>query len=383
MGRAMLIICAGVLISMGFVVISTSNTGKMLTQQNVSYAEYTMAKNAAHTAIQIAMQKINKDTSWAKKHDYAKPWKTTVQGLPIELHIDLDESPDYWEPDELRFYSRAKYKNSHVLVESLYLKQPFSSLVPDFKSALTFAADPEKYSFSIGGNTSINGNASHCEGSKPGITYLPDGSENFLDDEKKDAFGNSRVEGDPVGFEPDENLSYQPTDIMIERLYDTLGRPGGAQRLSTAGRGPYTGETFGTAKEPGVFIVEDEFRVTGGKSTGYGILIVRTNADMGYIDEDGNLAEAAFGANFEFNGLVVFENAAEFGSHGTPTINGSVLIGLTDAYPTGKKFDFKMNGTGSINYDCLGENYAKMAAANAIQQLKYTRLVSTENLRRN
>jgi hypothetical protein len=44
MGRAMLIICAGVLISLGIVTISTSNQGRMLTQNTVNYAEYTMAK---------------------------------------------------------------------------------------------------------------------------------------------------------------------------------------------------------------------------------------------------------------------------------------------------------------------------------------------------
>jgi|GEM_PF-281563 len=381
MGRAMLIICAGVLISLGFVVISTSNTGKMLTQKNVNYAEYTMAKNAAHTAIQIAMQKINQDNDWPNTHDINNPWVSTIQEREVALYMEYYQDANYWDPDSLWIYSNASYLNDVVQVKSLYLKQPFSSLVPEFKSAVTFAADPDKYTFTIGGNTSIDGNAPHCEDNKPGIVYYSDGSDDFLDDDNKESFGNSRVKGDPDQFVADPDLSYQPTDIMIERLYDTLGRPGGAQRLSTAGRGPYTGETFGTADEPGVFIVEDEFRVTGGKSTGHGILIIRTNADMGYIDEDGQLAEAAFGANFEFNGLVIFENAASFGSHGTPTINGSVLIGLTDAYPTNKKFKFEMRGTGSINYDCEGENYAKMAAAGAIQQNKYSRIVSTENVR--
>jgi len=389
MGRAMLIICAGVLISMGFVVISTSNTGKMLTQQNVSYAEYTMAKNAAHTAIQIAMQKINKDTSWAKKHDYAKPWKTTVQGLPIELHIDLDESPDYWEPDELRFYSRAKYKNSHVLVESLYLKQPFSSLVPDFKSALTFATTKDKFKFEYGGSVKIDGNPpsdAGCSDLKPGITTI----DADLNDFEKD--GNAAIiAGDPEVTQ-DTTLSYQPTDQMIERLYNTIGQLDGAVKLSTSSGSPLNKSSLtpygcgdnlqglGCADKPGVFVVEDQLKITGGKIEGYGILIVRSDADMIAIDESTG-AELDLAGNFEFNGLVVFENAVNFGSAGTPTINGSVLIGNTNTLEG--KMQINMTGNGTIQYDCRGENYAKMAAANAIQQLKYTRLVSTENLRRN
>jgi len=40
MGRAMLIICAGVLISLGFVQLGTTQQGHRITENNVGYAEF-------------------------------------------------------------------------------------------------------------------------------------------------------------------------------------------------------------------------------------------------------------------------------------------------------------------------------------------------------
>ena len=86
--------------------------------------------------------------------------------------------------------------------------------------------------------------------------------------------------------------------------------------------------------------------------------------------------------NFEFNGLVIFENAFAFDGSGTPTINGSVLIGET-ADHTGPPIDIDLRGNIGINYTCMGERYAKQAADQAVQQSKYTLLTSTENIREN
>ncbi len=57
MGRAMIIICSGVLLSLGIIGMSTAEMGSLLTQGTTSYAHRTSATNAAHTGIQIAMDK--------------------------------------------------------------------------------------------------------------------------------------------------------------------------------------------------------------------------------------------------------------------------------------------------------------------------------------
>lgn len=365
MGRAMLIICAGVLLSLGFVALNTSSTGMMIVEKNVDYAEYTMAKNAAHTAIQIVMQEINKDNNWPNNHDINNPWITTVQDRDIALYTDYYQSPNYWDPDSLWLYSNADYLDDLVQVRALYLKQPFSSLVPDFEGSLTVAADPSLFNFTMSGSSSINGNSPSdysCE-DKPAITTIPGAAGNF-----SSAEGSSAVEGNPqISENPD--LSYQPTDELIARLANTDG----VEYIS----GNYKG-TLGTQESPGVFFVENSARLTGGIEEGYGILVVRTSGSLEYEGEDGSTLDVA--GNFEFNGLVIFENAYNFTGRGTPTINGSVLVGHTEDFE-GAPIDIDINGNIHLQYDCRGEDYARMAAANAVKQNKYTRIVASENVR--
>jgi len=357
----MLIICAGVLVAMGFVTISTSNTGKMLVQQNVNYAEYTMAKNAAHTAIQIAMQEINKDDNWPNEYPEGSPWVTTIQGLEVQLHTKYEEN-DYWateEHDLLWFYSRAQlgeeFGNRYLEVRSHYQKRPFFELVPEFRAAIQL---PSGYSsFNIDGNAhGVNGKASHCENDMPPIvTSTQESADNIP--------SSINLDGE---IEVDPSLNYQPTDELVERLYNS----GNVNLVN----GDWSGQ-LGTADNPGIFFVENGVKLTGQQSEGYGIMVIRSGGSLEY---EGALEVAG---NFEWNGLIIFENAFDFDGRGTPTLNGSIVVGNTDGQENTIAID--IGGNIEINYDCQAERYAKLAAANAVQQNKYTRLVSTENVRRN
>lgn len=355
MGKPMLIICAGVLIALGYISMNTANQGKSMTQKTVNYAEYTMSKNAAHTAIQMAMQYINVDDTWADTHNKSNPWETTIQDIPVELYMDHVKSDDFWEPDSLRLYSTAISNSGKVEVVSLYLKQPFSSLVPTFEGAASFPGGFN--SFNADGNAhSISGKApkdSGCE-DKAAITVRSQEMADKLP-------GNLNTEGEPpVAVDPD--LSYEPTDELIERLWNS----GNAISLTQE----YSG-SLGTADNPGVFFVDTEtVRLTGGQSTGYGIMVIRSG---GYMDYEGGLE---IRGNFEFNGLVIFENAFDFDGRGTPTINGSVLVGNTEGYD--ETINVDLGGNIHLQYDCIAEKYAKMAAAKAVQQNKYSRIVTRE-----
>lgn len=377
MGRAMLIICAGVLVSLGIVTISTSNQGKILTQNTVNYAEYTMAKNAAHTAIQMATQEINKDEDWPNLYPSADSYKKfTIQGLEVRLHTEFEEN-DFWETGEqdlLWFYSKAqlgeKFGNEIVEVKSHYRKRPFYELVPDFKGALQLPTDI--------GNFKVDGEAHNISGVPPSTSGCEVGDEKppvvVNSQETKDKLvdadvnleGESTTDQDKITVDPE--LNYEPTDELIERLYNS----GNAITVNS----DYS-SALGTADNPGVFFIEGDVKLTGQQSEGFGIMVIRADASMDYIDEENNSLSVA--GNFDFNGLVIFENAYAFDGRGTPTINGSVLVGETDDH-TGDKIDIGLGGNININYDCQGEKYAKMAADGAVQQNKYTLLVSTENL---
>jgi len=365
MGRAMLIICAGVLISLGFVSLGTQSQGKQIIKNNAGYAEFTQAKNRAHTAIQMAFQEINQDPTWPDSYDSPNnAWTPEIEGQEVKLYItEYDLGTNF---DEFRILSSTAYgkdNSKSANIESVYTRSRID-LVPKFKGAISLATN--NFTFSMGGSSSVNGNApsgAGCSDDMPGIAVNDNNYVDDIEDNLPNGNGNKGVSGDPaVAY--DSDLSYSPVDELIARLKDLPD----VQKVD----GNYKG-TMGTQDDPGVFFVEDYAKLTGGIDEGYGILVVRKGGEMAY-EEDG--AELDIAGNFKFNGLVIFENAYNFDGNGTPTINGNVLVGNTDDY--GSTIDIDINGNLHVQYDCRGEEYANTAAANAFKQNRYTRVVTFE-----
>jgi len=364
MGKAMLIICAGVLISMGFVGLGTKEQGQRLTENNSGYAEFVQAKNRAHTAIQMAFQEMNQDPDWAKNHGIGNEWTPSIEGQEVSLYVDVFHEDATF--DSLRMFSSTAYGDNldkTANVESVYTRSRID-LVPKFEGAITLATD--NFTFSMGGSSSVNGNkpsGAGCKDNKPGIAVMDIPSKNYVESNVPSGNGNKGVSGDPaVGVVPD--LSYSPVDQLIARLKDL-------PEVKTI-KDNYKG-SMGTKEEPGIFFVEDYAKLTGGIDDGYGIMVIRTDGELAY-EEDGTELDIA--GNFNFNGLVIFENAYDFTGRGTPTINGNVLVGNTKDYSGKINIDF--NGNIHAQYDCRGEEYANIAAANAFRQARYTRVVTFE-----
>lgn len=366
MGRAMLIICSAALISLGIIGISTAEMGQLLSQTNVNYAYETTVKNAAHTGIQIAMQEISDDSTWVTEYDADNPDTPNVDNPVDELFIYAEylnddwDTNEFWESDSVRIVAQAKLfhgsETTKATVSSVYKMAKFSDFVPDFTGALQL---PTGYkSLNADGDAhAINGIADHCEENKSPVTVNSQETKDDLDTKDLNLDGDISV---------DESLDYEPTDELIERLENS----GNAITV-----GSDYSENLGTPDDPGIFFIDGNVKLTGQQSEGYGIMVIKNTADMEYEDEDGNTVNIR--GNFEFNGLVIFENANLFDGRGTPTINGSVLVGNTEDSET---IDIDIGGNIEINYDCDGENYSRIAAANAVDQNKYTRVVTYENI---
>lgn len=367
MGRAMLIICAGVLVSLGFVSMGTSGQGKRIIQNNAGYAEFVQAKNRAHTAIQMAFQEMNQDPAWADNHDSTHKWTPTIEGQKVELHVDVFHVDTNF--DSLRIYSSTLYGNDldeSANIVSVYTRSRID-LVPTFKGAISLATN--NFNFTMGGSSSINGNdptGGQCS-DMPGIAVGDENKADEVENEIPTGGGNKGVSGDPaVAYDAD--LSYKPVDELIARLKDLPD----VQKVS----GNYKG-SMGTKENPGVFFVEDYAKLTGGIDEGYGIMVVRKDGEMAYEGEDG--AELDIAGNFKFNGLVIFEDAYNFNGRGTPTINGNVLVGHTeDPDKPQQEITIDISGNIHLQYDCRGEEYANIAAANAFKQSRYQRVVTFE-----
>jgi len=343
---------------MGYMGLGAAQQGKLITSNNAGYAEMVMAKNTAHTAIQMAMQKMNEDSTWGHHHDSDNPWEGEIDGQPFELYVDyIHDSSNYWKPDTLRLVSTTGYTDGRdIKVESVFVKNALD-FVPQFNSPLQIAT--QNFTFSQGGSSSINGydqSGTGCE-DKAGITVMDSESA----EEVSDA---TDLQGDPP-VKTDTSSSYLPTDELIARLAD--------QPSTQYIDGNYKGD-MGTEDDPGVFFVEDDATLTGGISEGYGILVVRSDGYMSYEDSTGTELDIA--GNFKFNGLVVFENAYNFDGKGTPTISGSVLVGNTPDYSG--NIDIDINGNLALEYNCTSEDYADKAAANAIKQNQFKRISTFE-----
>ncbi|MFN1836115.1 hypothetical protein AB2B38_012695 [Balneola sp. MJW-20] len=352
MGRALLIICAGVFISLGIVSIGANTQTEGITTMNVDYASEVQAKNTALTAIQLAMEEINQDDSWQPTQ--GSPWKPDIDGANVSFYYDvISAGATYMDPDVIRVYSTSTYGGSTKNIIATYEKQALSYL-PEYKSALSFATD--QFTFAMDGSSTINGNdrTGTCA-DLPGVAVIDNKSENEVNNNKVAPSGTKGISGDPDVF-LDPTLSYEPVDELVARL----------ENLPTTTRlsGNYKG-TLGTADDPGVFFVEDYTKLTGGITEGYGIMVIRTNGELSY---EGELDLAG---NLTFNGLVIFENAFAMNGRGTPTINGSVLVGNTKNVTD---LNVDISGNISLQYDCLAKEYADLAAAKAIKQNRYSQV---------
>ncbi len=353
----MLIIASGATIIFGMIQLGLMGQKKLITENSSEYAKIVQAKNAAFTAIQLAMEKINEDDSWHPTQ--GSPWETEVEGADITFYYEiLGAGATALDPDTIRVYSEAEYFDETATIVSTYTKE-LIDFVPEFEAALSFATD--QFTFSMGGSATINGNdASGTCSDKPGITVQDAASATKVVSGAGSKIGNiTSSTGTQVAVNPD--LSYSPVDEMIARLY---GQPG-TQTIS----GNYKG-SMGTASDPGVFFVENYAKLTGGISAGHGILVIRSGGELEY---EGELSVAG---NFEWNGLIIFENAFDFDGKGTPDLKGSVLVGTTDG--SSSTLDVDISGNINIQYDCSAEEYAKMASAKLLKQNRYTRLSTFE-----
>ncbi len=364
MGRAMLIIASGAVIIYGMIQLGLVGQKKLVVERTAGYAKDIHAKNTAFTAIQLAMEEINQDNNWHPTE--GSPWVNTIEGSEVTLYYDyLGFGASLIEPDTIRMYSTSVYDDETAKIVSTFTKVRLD-FVPEFKSALSFATD--QFTFSAGGNALVSGNdASGTCSDKPAITVQDEASaEEILgpDGVLGALFGDDNTDHLESSVAPvaiDSSVSYSPVDQLIARL---ASQPG-TVKIS----GNYKG-SLGTANNPGVFFVENYAKLTGGIDAGYGIMVIRSGGELEY---EGELSVAG---NFEFNGLIIFENAFNFTGRGTPDLNGSVLVGTTEN--SNSTLRINLGGNIKIQYNCAAESYAKVASASLLKQNRYIRLSTFE-----
>lgn len=335
MGRSMIIIVMGVMLTIGIMQTSIFGTIGGLNQTNVDYAENVQAANMAHTGAELAIRQLRDDPSWRTSE-----WVvTTNQGNATVSVTTIDA-------DTLRVISTGSANDGVHTVRYTLLEAPYS-LVPQFKAAMGIYTD--NFIFSI------DGAAARIDGADVSETCETVPGVGVNTETAKAKVGEwSNIHGDPTGEAGILTDSHEWEDV--QKLIDNLAP------LATKVTRHIS--DFGSPEYPGVFVVEDQVKLTGGTPEGFGILIIRSDGELeleGGLDLTGN---------FTFNGLVIFENAYNLDARGTPTINGSIMIGGN----TDTDVPIHIRGSVEFNYDCSAQDLADRAYQNAGASMRFTTL---------
>jgi len=329
MGRSMLIIVMGVIITLSMSQTNLFSTLSQIEDKTNNYAIGTSVSNLAHSGAEIAMQNLRNDSDWR------------VEGMNIETSNGLMTiTTTDMGTDTLLIASRGTSFEFDHTVNYLVLQSTATLQVPEFQGAM--AIDTDNFVFSLGGSAEINGNdvSGTCD-AQPGVAVT-----SKIGADKVGT--NERIKGDPDGKAGIvEGGSFAEAQELIKMLENS---PNATHITDTN----YKGD-FGTIDEPGVFFIDQKVRLSGGVPDGYGIMVIRAG---GELEMDGDLE---LSGNFTFNGLVIFENAYSLDAKGTPTINGSILIGSTSDETT---VPIYISGNVQFNYDCTALQYAQLAAEN-------------------
>jgi len=366
MGRAMLIIVAGVLISLGITQTSVFGGLNNLVGHSTNYAETAQAQNIAYMGTELAIQKMISE-EWT---DGEEPF--TIGGG--EAVVSVEETGTN---DQFRLVSTGRF-NGEVQQISMLLEKDENSLVPTIKSALGLYFDSKndlnKIGVSGGGSNKgqiIDGtdkSPSNCE-AVPAITAAGDDvfeHDSFKEGGKKGGGGGENI--DPIvehlkgseKYESDPDMDFSD----IQALIDALDTGQDSDRLKYL-QNDISQEDFGQIKDnglpdPKVFIVNNTTARMTGNIKGSGILIVRSTGNI----------EAALdiAGTPEFHGLVIFENAYSMSASGTVSLYGSVLVGKSEGsgYPP---FDIQFNGNAKLQYDCRAQDYANLAASHTAHRV--------------
>jgi hypothetical protein len=335
MGRSMIIVVMGVMLTIGITQTSIFSTMGSMDEKNVTYAENIQAANIAHTAAEMAMLQLRDDPTWR-----TQGWEVSANGGSAVVSIVTVDS------DTLRVTSTGSINDQTYQVSYTILESPLS-LVPQFNAAMGIYTD--NFIFNIDGAAGrLDGNdvSGECE-TVPGVGVSSETG-------KAKVGSWSNIKGDPDGEAGVLEATHEWSDV--QKLIDVLS--------PTATKVTKGIKDFGSRENPGVFVVDEQVKLAGGVPTGYGILIVRSGGELeleGGLDLTGN---------FEFNGLVIFENAYNLDARGTPTINGSIMIGGNTDFD----IPIHIRGNVSFNYDCSAQELANVAASGAGSQMRFTTL---------
>lgn len=346
MGKAALFLVLGLSVAFAIIGQNLHRTSSRTSEFQVGYLKYATARNLARTAVHSRLRAIESG------------------GTLTGLRSGTFNGGTYWTeidslaPDSIRMRARAEFEDS--VYNMRLLLQSYPKPFPGVSAAIGIRAAPVSFSMS-GSGCEVNGN-NHTEdgstivasGHVPGVATLNKTDSTTVYNAGLDNKGNQRIKGSPSAVTVNPN-----TPNPAQYMQEYMDAADSIYTTSTVSGN----RTFGTPSSPQIIVCDSpadtNYKVKfTGNVTGYGILAIRGNLELG--------------GTFNWYGLIIVfgeSNTVTFGGSGTPSIVGGLIV----AQPGDGAASLTLKGTG--NQGKVLYSSAALERAKRISKLTYYRVM--------
>ncbi len=327
MGRAAMFVVMGFGLAAGFISMNIRNATNLLTESQVGYHNYSMARNLARTGIQRSLRYIDLNPTVA---NYTPPTSGSFNGGTYTT--STTQSADTMWLDVTGTYADTNYIMKTKLLKST---KPF----PGVNGAISIRATPVDINMTgqagVDGRnydssgTTLDGDCAdpNFTGDKPGFAVMNSTDSAEAYNASSNIYGNPKTKIDTSTADPDQFI-----DEYTDNADTTINTPG-----------THAGGTFGTAQFPKITVIN------AGEDTSFSIKFTGGFNGWGILAINGNVQ---FSGGIDFHGLIVVygkNNVVDFTSTGTPKVVGGLIV-------AGRAASLTLKGTGSVGakvaYSC-------------------------------
>lgn len=344
MGRAMLLLCSGLIIVFGVVQMSLNAKQQSMATFNVAYANSLNARNTSNAGMERAIHRIMNDPAW--RTDY-EPWTIPFGDWSVVI-TSVDNSTDpSLGANEVRITATCEINGASEQSIAI-LKRGEGLPIPEVEGAMGIFTD--NLSLSVSGSAfMITGNDTQPDGTAGEDSPLPGMSVSSLTAYNEimsslNASQRERVQGS--GGTPSVNLDATMDNTALQDFFNAIiANPDEyyAGDHSATGIG-----SLGTPENPKIIVVDGTLSVTN--ATGAGILII---TESGVLDARGNFDN--------YQGLILIQGSADM-TRGNINIYGAMMFGGNNP---SLQIDIDFRGNVNIHYSSFALEYAQALADNS------------------
>lgn len=341
MGRAMLLLCSGLIIVFGVVQMSLNAKQQSMATFNVAYANTLNARNTSNSGMERAINRIMDDPTWRTD---AGPWTIEFGNWPVVITSEDNSTDSTLAANEVRITATCVI-NGQTEQSIAVLQRGAGLPIPTVEGAMGIFTDNLDLSVS-GSAFLITGNDTNPDGSAGGESPLPGMSVSSLAAYTEilsslNASQQSKVQGS--GGTPAVQLDPTMDNDALQDFFDSIiANPDEYY----AGNHTASGEgSLGTPEDPKIIVVDGTLSVTN--ATGAGILVI---TESGALDARGNFDN--------YQGLILIQGSADM-TRGNINIYGAMMFGGDNP---SLQIDIDFRGNVNIHYSSTALEFAQILA---------------------